>query len=306
MAVNVSPEYVHAELKFQNSKTEEEKLDALEEMLSTMPGHKGAESLRAQLRTRYKKLKEKLETRSKKSGGRGKPTIRKEDMQAIIVGFPNTGKSSLFKALTDNKNVIISDIPFTTYEPLVGMMFYDDVKIQLIDSPPFPNEEKNILHTADTILIAIDNLEQIEKSEDYLTKASGTRIYLYLKIDLLNEVEKRKLNATLKSKYRNIDYFLINANKPNPLELNELKKKIFQTFPIIRVYMKEPRKEPSKIPMIAPIGSTVKDIAEKILKGLSKKIKRTKIWGPSSKFPGQGVGIEQTLKDKDIVEFQTE
>ena len=58
--------------------------------------------------------------------------------------------------------------------------------------------------------------------------------------------------------------------------------------------------------MILPIGSTAKDVAEKIIKGMSKKLKKTKIWGPSSKFPGQMVGLDHALKDKDTVEFQTE
>ena len=51
--------------------------------------------------------------------------------------------------------------------------------------------------------------------------------------------------------------------------------------------------------------STVYDISEKILKGFSKKIKETKIWGPSSKFAGQKIGLKHKLKDLDVVEFRT-
>lgn len=58
--------------------------------------------------------------------------------------------------------------------------------------------------------------------------------------------------------------------------------------------------------MILDKNSTAKDIAEKIVKGMSKKIRKTKIWGPSSKFPGQMVGLDHVFKDKDTVEFQTE
>jgi len=52
-------------------------------------------------------------------------------------------------------------------------------------------------------------------------------------------------------------------------------------------------------------NSTVLDAAEKILKGFSKKVKQTKIWGPSSKFGGQIVGLNHKLKDMDVVEFKT-
>ena len=41
------------------------------------------------------------------------------------------------------------------------------------------------------------------------------------------------------------------------------------------------------------------------LKGMSEKIKRARIWGPSSKFGGQVIGLDHVLKDKDIIEFQT-
>lgn len=306
MSTNVSPEFAHAELKFDRAQTDDEKLEALEEMMSTMPGHKGAESLRAQIRTRYKKLKEKMEIKSKKSGGRNKPTIKKEAMQATIIGFPNTGKSSLFEILTGIKNPTTSEVAFSTYTPLVAMMSYDDVKIQLIDSPPFPNEDKSTINTTDTLIIIIDNLQQIAEAENYLKRAIGKKVYVFTKIDLLNEQEKRKLEATLKSKYKNIDYFLFSNKNHHRMDTLELKKKIFQTFPIIRIYTKEPKKESTGIPMILPKGATAEDVAEKIIKGLSKKIKKTKIWGPSSKFAGQMVGLDHTLKDKDMVEFQTE
>jgi ribosome-interacting GTPase 1 len=71
------------------------------------------------------------------------------------------------------------------------------------------------------------------------------------------------------------------------------------------VYTKEPGKKATDEPMILKENSTVKNSAEKILKGMSKKIKQTRIWGPSSKFGGQSVGVEHILKDKDVVEFKT-
>ena len=52
-------------------------------------------------------------------------------------------------------------------------------------------------------------------------------------------------------------------------------------------------------------NAIVKDVAEKILKGFSNKVVETKIWGPSSKFPGQKVGLNHKLIDLDVVEFKT-
>ena len=53
-------------------------------------------------------------------------------------------------------------------------------------------------------------------------------------------------------------------------------------------------------------NSTLKDLAEKILHGYSKKVKYAKVTGPSSKFKNQKVGLKHVVKDKDIVEFITE
>ena len=79
----------------------------------------------------------------------------------------------------------------------------------------------------------------------------------------------------------------------------------FNSFDIIRIFTKEPKKNKADKPVILKPNSTVKDIAEKILKGFSKRIKKTKIWGPSSKFSGQIVGLNHKLKDMDTVEFTT-
>ena len=60
MPINAHPEYLKAEQEFHEASTDEERLKALEEMLRYMPSHKGAETLRKNLRTRYKKLKQEL------------------------------------------------------------------------------------------------------------------------------------------------------------------------------------------------------------------------------------------------------
>jgi ribosome-interacting GTPase 1 len=306
MPANASPEFSHAEKKFDTAKTDEDRILALEEMIRTMPQHKSAESLRSNLRTRYKKLKEKMETKGKGSkGGGGKPTIKKEEIQAIICGLPNTGKSYLFKTLT-GQEAFISDIAFSTYEPIPAMMNFENTQTQIIDMPPFPNEDKSLINNADTLLITLNDPSQIQESEKYLQRSMAKKIYIFTKTDLLNEAEKRKLEANLKSKYKNIDYFLFSNINHTSEELKHLKQKIFSTFPIIRVFTKQPKKEAGLIPMIMQIGATTSDVAEKILKGMSKRLKTTRIWGPSSKFPGQLVGKDHVLKDKDVVEFQTE
>ena len=304
MPINASPHFERAQAEYEQAQTTEEKIKLLKKMLVLSPKHKGAENLNAQLKRRLAKLKY-TKIKEAKSGKSSFKGIKKEEMQALIIGKTNSGKSYLLKTLT-NANPKISENKFTTTKSTVGMMPYLDTQIQLIEVPAIESEyfDKSLTHTADTILILITNLEDLKSIEQDLPSTKAKRIIIFNKADLLSNQEKRKISATLQSKKYN--FVLISSVREIPdNNLDELKKKIFNSFNIIKVYTKEPGKEKSKRPMIMKPGSTIKDVVEKILKGLSKKVKETKIWGPSSKFGGQKVGLQHKLKNLDVVEFKT-
>jgi hypothetical protein len=302
MTINAHPEYISAEKEYYSAENDEERLEALEKMISVLPGHKGAEKLRAQIRLRYKKLKEKLSKEKKSKKSSGKVGIKKEDMQAVIVGKTGTGKSSLISLLT-NVRTKIADYHFTTKSPVVGIMDYDNIGIQLIEVPAIESEyyDKGIVHTADTILIFVDAIEQIPAIEKIIGNQKAKKIIVFNKADLFSESEKRKISATLQSKKYN--FVLISTFTNEGIE--KLKEKIFESFGRLRIYTKEPGKDRGVKPIIMKPESTVKDVAEKILKGFSAKIKETRIWGPSSKYPAQIVGLNHEMKDLDVVEFRT-
>ena len=301
-STNQSPFYQRAEKEFHEATSDEERIKCLELMIKECPKHKSSENMLSNLKNRLRRLKESVE-KQKKSGKSSQQGIKKADMQCVLAGFPNTGKSSLFNLLT-SQEARVSPHQFTTFRPQLGTFNFEDAQIQIIDTPPFPGHDKSLLNSTDTILLIIDSLDQIKKSEEFLYRAQGKIILVLNKEDLLNDQEKRIIEANLKSKFKKYNYILFSVNERDRNKIDELRKKIFETFPIIRVYTKEPRKDPSKEPMILKKGSNVETSAEKILKGLSKKIIRSKVWGPSSKFGGQVVGLDHTLKDKDVVEFQ--
>jgi ribosome-interacting GTPase 1 len=301
-STNQSPFYQRAEEEFHKATTDEERIACLEIMMKEVPKHKSSENMRKNLTNRYKKLKSGV-AKQKKAGKSSQQGIKKADMQCVLAGFPNVGKSTIFKTLT-KLNPKISPHPFTTYKPQLGTFKHEDAPIQIIDIPSFPGHEKSLVNSTDTLLLVVDKLEQIKEAEKHIYRTKAKLILVFNKEDLLSESEKRKIEATLKSKYKKLDYIFF-STKPKKDKLNKLTQKIFDTFPIIRIYTKEPKKAASKEPMILKEKSTFRDAAEKILKGVSKKIKRARIWGPSSKFGGQVIGLEHVLKDKDIIEFQT-
>jgi len=303
MPINAHPEYTAAEGEYLKANTTEEKIEKLKKMISYAPAHKGGENLRAQLKTRLKKFQEQL-VKQKRAGKSSRTGIKKEDMQAVIIGKTNSGKSSILNILTNsNAKTAKNDFSkFTTKIPEIGIMHYATADIQIIEIPAFGSEfyDKGIVYSADTTLILINHIEELNEIFHEL-KTQGKKIIILNKIDLLNENEKRKIKATMQSKKYN--FVLISSKTKEGID--ELKEKIFQSFDKIRVYTKEPGKEKTNRPIILEPGSTARDVAEKILKGFSQKVKETRIWGPSSKFPGQTIGLKHKLRDLDVVEFKT-
>jgi small GTP-binding protein len=280
MPVNAHPEYVYAEKEYNNAETDEERLEALEQMIRYLPSHKGAETLRAQIKTRYKKLKEKVAREKKKAKARGKQQqgIRKLEMQAAIVGLTNTGKSSILKALT-NADPKIASYGFTTQEPEQAILNYQGTQIQLVDLPPIGSEalETSIINTADTLLLVIEKIHEIPELQETIKKAKAKKILVFNKIDLQEPSAKRKIQETLKSKKHN--FILLSTETGEGLE--ELKEKLFKSFNKIRIYTKEPKKkDPEPEAMILSPKSTVKDAARKALHGKAGEIKKAKVWGP--------------------------
>lgn len=301
MTTNAHPEYISAEKEYLNAKSLEEKIEKLKKMISYAPSHKGGENLRAQLRTRLKKFleeKEKIKTRGKSS----KAGIKKGELQAILIGKSNSGKSSILNELTNAKPGI-SQIPFLTASPEIGTLKYNEVNIQIIENPAIDSEyyDKGLTNTSDILIIVINSLGNLEEIEKILKEIYKKKIIVFNKSDLLNKEEKRKISSTLQS--RKYNFILFSSLTKEGIK--ELKEKIFLSFDKIRVFTKEPGKEKSKKPIVLEPGATTRDVAEKILTGFSEKIKVTKIWGPSSKFPGQIVGLNYKLKDLDVVEFKT-
>ncbi len=304
MPINAHPEFLAAEKVYIEAETREQKIAALKKMISHAPGHKGAENLRAQLKRRLARLKYANEKEIKQKKG-GKAGIKKEEMQAVLVGKTGVGKSWLLNELT-NANPKIAKSPleqFTTKKPIVGMTPFQGTSIQLIELPAIESEhyDKGIAHTADVILIIVTDLKQIEEIKKNLKNTLGKKIIVF---NNFQKQDTRKISATLASKKYN--FIVIESLGAEEWDSEPLKEMIFQNVNKIRVFTKEPGKPADKNrPLILNPQSTVKDVAEKILHGFSSRIKETKIWGPSSKFSGQITGLNHELKDLDIVEFKT-
>lgn len=167
MPTNVTAEYLAAEEEYRNARTIAEKIRALEKMYATVPKHKGTEKLRLQIKRRLAELRKELEKQqAQKKGGGYSFSVKKEGAaQIVLTGLPNVGKSSLLRQLT-GVDTDVADYPFTTVEPIPGMMKHKDVQIQMVEVPGLVEgaalgkgmgtQLLAVIRNADAIAIVID------------------------------------------------------------------------------------------------------------------------------------------------------
>jgi ribosome-interacting GTPase 1 len=198
-STNQSPFYQRAEEDFQKATTDEERIQCLEIMIKECPKHKSSENMLKNLTTRLTKLKKGVDKR-KKAGKGGKQGIKKADMQCVLCGVPNTGKSTIFNILTKkNPESKVSEHAFSTYQTILGNFKFEDAQIQIIDDAPFPGHDKSIINSTDTLLIVINDINQIKEVDKFIWKSEAKKIFIYNMSDKINEKEKRKIEAKIKS-----------------------------------------------------------------------------------------------------------
>ncbi|MEM2478631.1 MAG: GTPase [Candidatus Pacearchaeota archaeon] len=312
MVVNAPPEFLKAQRKYLEAKSDEERLLALEEMLKFMPKHKGAEALRANLRARYAKLKAKLEEKKarEKALKKGKGiSIEKQGLQVCIYGLANSGKSLLLSLLT-NARPKVSETPYTTTLPEIGILSYKDVEFQLIEFPSLYlslDDDRQWLSyalTADLILILarkLDDASSVVKELFKFNEAIKDKPALVL-INLIDgEIKKEK--ATFESEDKKIRKVIDVISLDIKKHIEAIKDALFSSLPICRIYLKKPEaKEPEQKPLVFLERPTIADVLEKIKKSKEKLVKAL-VSGKSVKFAWQAVKLDHELEDRDIVEF---
>src|ERR1041385_6149154 len=180
MPANLTPQYMEAERRFKQAGSLEEKVAALEEMMATIPKHKGTEKLQAELKKKMSALRKETE-QHKKAGRRESFLVEREGArQLVLVGAPNSGKSQLLRALT-NATPEVADYPYTTRVPFPGMLQFENTRLQLVDLPPISPEYTEswvpqIIRNADALLWVADLsdddiLDRLEETNTYLADA---------------------------------------------------------------------------------------------------------------------------------------
>lgn len=326
MPANLPPEYIQEEERYRNAKDKDEKLDALQEMLALLPNHKGTDKIEADIRKRISDLKKK--PKKKKGPTRAKTPDQIEPQgagQVVLTGFPNTGKSAILD-VTTNASPRVADFPFSTQGPTIGMLEYEDVQIQLIDTPPISDDYVetwvyNLLRKADLVLVVVDGsaadpVEEYERTREHL---EGEGIYLFhpeadFQRDAIGRTNRKGEIVLSKSDELASDATIeklkeISGLPTTPVSILDdeslvrLGKSVFAGLLKIRIYTKKPGEDPDMDePYLLDKDSTVLEGVRSIHRDMVENLDYIRIWG-SGKYDGQEVAHDHQLEDGDVIEI---
>jgi ribosome-interacting GTPase 1 len=341
MAANLTPQYLEAEAEYKKAQTPEERLTGLKKMYSLLPKHKASEKLQADLKTKISEAKKELdqERKSPKKTGVSYKIPRQGAGQYVILGAPNVGKSRLLTRLT-RATPEVAPYPFTTHEPHAGMMDWEDVHVQLIDSPPITEDYlegyvPGMIQAADAVILMVDLGDDdgpfaAETVIERLAKTKTTLVNGELS-GVSGETSNDAGAALLTTQHSPVTKTMLVANKSDspgasdrlevvremfesrfPIHvisaehgtgLEELRDVIYRFLNVIRVYTKQPGK-PADLtsPFTCPAGSTLVDLAGLVHRDFTTNLKSARIWG-TGVYDGQSVKRDHVLHDKDIVEL---
>lgn len=328
MAVNLTPQYHEAEAAYKRAQSAEEKLDCLRRMWVEVPKHKASEKLQAELKTKISELKAEVEKERKnpKKTGVSYRIPRQGAGQVMLLGAPNVGKSRILTRLT-RATPEVAPYPFTTREPVAGMMDWEDVRVQLIDTPPITADFmesylSSMVRAADACVVIIDlgdddgpftaeavfdRLGQVKTAlvRELPADPDDPTIEYVRTIIAANKVDAEgtadRLEIVREMFQSRFPIVVLDAESGRGLA--DLRQAIYQMLGVIRVYTKRPGK-PADMdsPYTCPIGSTVAQMAELVHRDFADKLKSARIWGEGV-HPGQSVTRDHVLHDKDVVEL---
>ena len=331
MAVNLPPQYHDAEARYKKAQSPEDKLVALKEMWVILPKHKASEKVQAELKTKISELTDQIEQAKlgpKKAAPNTFKFPRQGAGQVVFVGPPNCGKSLLLTKLT-KATPAVAPYPFTTREPVPGMMDYEDVRVQLIDLPPITADHyetfvTDVTRAADAAVLfldladddgppatraAIDRL-QLARRELVPPGAPPTddpAVYALPTLLVANKCDDDAADIRLEIAREEFGtrfpLHIISAERGDGVEV--LRKVLYDVLGVMRIYTKQPGKPADMTsPFTPPIGATVADLAGKVHRDLEETVKSARVWG-TAVHDGQTVGRDHVLHDKDVVELHT-
>jgi ribosome-interacting GTPase 1 len=200
------------------------------------------------------------------------------------------------------------------------MMVYEDIQIQLIDTPPLAQERYEawqlaMIEQADlgVLLFGLEDPGLLDQTEFILSlfqkrdirfrpsDPAGVLVFGN-KVDL---PECRENFSAWKELFAGI-FEPLSLSAVSTRDLESFRRLVFESLEIVRVYTRSPAAGGKKdqTPYVLRKGTTVLEAAGAIHKDLAAGFKFARIWG-KGKYDGQMVERDHVLRDGDQLEVHT-
>jgi len=243
---NLTMEFGKKYEEYKNATSPALKARLLKELIALAPKHKGTERLLGQLKKSLSRLEDRMEAERKAKKAGGHHGIRKVAPMLVLVGPPNSGKTTLFRALTGKGDP--QPYPNSTQQPVTAIAHYKHAKLQMVDTPSF---DSSYGHNGDVVIIC---------GPDH---------------SLARQFRKPHI---------------IFADNKNPEVILE---EAWHSLKLMRIFTPD-----GKYPMLAKIGSTVGEVANKIHKNFVNNFEWAKVQrgGRITR-----IGLDFILEDGDML-----
>lgn len=329
MPANLTPDYLEAEEHLRQARTGEERVAALEEMLRTIPKHKGTDRLQADLKRKLSAERREAQQKPAAKKGSSNLYVKPEGAgQVFLVGPPNSGKSRLVASLTSAR-AEVADYPFTTQMYLPGMMLHQNIWIQLVDMPAVSKQSAigwipSVIRYGDlaVVVLSLGSDDVLQEWEDLApvlaegkvalgssqeqTFIGGDGIATLRTVCLLTHCDAEgaddRWDLLKEVMGESWDTLKVDCDRPETLE--PAREFIYQHLDVIRAYGKESGKPvDQKDPFVLPTGATVEELAVRIHRDLAQKLQYARIWSKDGSKDGLRVPRDYSLNEGDVVQL---
>lgn len=156
-------------------------------------------------------------------------SVIKNGINAVIVGRPNVGKSSILNSLLNKNKAIVTDIAGTTRDVIEDAFEINGVKVNIIDTAGIRKTRDIVekigvdksyeqIKLADVVLLVLDNSSELTGEDKEL---------LDLIKDKKHIIIANKIDKQTKYNYKNLDKNMVFVSASTGENINKIKEMIF-------------------------------------------------------------------------------
>ncbi|TSK31310.1 hypothetical protein Baya_3420 [Bagarius yarrelli] len=294
-----------------------EKIAEIEREIARTQKNKATEYHLGLLKAKLAKYRAQLLEPSKSGGAKGEgfDVMKSGDARVALIGFPSVGKSTFLSLMTSTESEAAS-YEFTTLTCIPGVIEYKGANIQLLDLPGIIEGAAQgkgrgrqviaVARTADVVIMMLDatkgdvQRELLEKElESVGIRLNRFKPNIYFKV--YNKVDQISIEEVDRLA-RQANSVVISCGMK--LNLDYLLEQLWEYLSLICLYTKKRGERPDfGDPIIMRRGATVEHVCHRVHRTLASQFKYALVWGTSTKYSPQRVGLTHIMEHEDVIQI---